>query len=259
MNQLDIIWPTILKEWKTQRISTYLIYKLIADATRGIALAWIIYQSGNFGPLAYLCIGVALLALWTGSVANSGWSLSDEISGRTMEHTLISRTSMPILLFSKILSQIAYEFPSAVVSIITVILVVRQVPQIASPEYLPVSLILAIFGLVVLSVFLASLVVLVGGRAGFFMGIVPLGAVLGGFMLPVNQLPIGFEIVARMTPTAWAMNGTWLSVSGVTAPGMVWENWGMSILLITVWFTIDYYLCRLIEKRIRVMGTLGSA
>jgi ABC-type multidrug transport system permease subunit len=258
LSQLNIIGPTILKEWKSQSVSTSLFYKFINDGTRGVALAWIVYQSGNFGALAYLCIGVALIAMWSGSVANSGWSLADEIYSRTMEFTLISRTSIPVILFSKILAQIAFEIPSGIVSIACVLAVARQIPAIASPGLLIPSLVLTVGGLAVLSLFLAALVVLVGGRAGFFMGIVPFGAVLSGFILPVDQLPYGLEALARLMPTSWAMDSVWLSIREGGSFWTVLQGWGMAVLLIAVWFTFTYYLCGVVEKRIRIKGTLGA-
>jgi ABC-type multidrug transport system permease subunit len=257
VNQLNIIIPTIRKEWKEPSISTAYIYKFFGDATRAAAFAWIIYKSGNYGTLAYLCIGIALLSIWQGTIANSGWSLSNEIYSRTLEFALISRTSIPILLLSKILAQIFYETPSGIVAIGSILLVFRQVPQVAEVSILPLSLVLAVLGLGVLSLFLAALVVLVGGRAGFFMGIVPFGAVLGGFILPVNQLPYGLEIPARLIPTSWAMDTVWQSIKGIDSGWALVQGWGMSILLSAAWFIITYYLCVIVEKRIRVKGTLG--
>jgi ABC-2 type transport system permease protein len=165
---------------------------------------------------------------------------------------------LTLVLFSKILAQIFYEIPRGIVSVASVLLVVRHIPDIANPVLLPVSIILAIIGLGVLSLFLAALVVLAGGRSGFFMGIVPFGAVLSGFILPVQQLPRGLALAAHLMPTSWAMDGIWLAVRDANSLGSIVGDWGMSILLISAWFLITVWMCRIVEKRIRVKGTLGT-
>jgi hypothetical protein len=104
VNQLSIIIPTIAKEWKTTETGLSLVFKFFNDATRGAALAWIIYQSGNLESLGFLTVGVALIAIWTGAVAEGGWALEGELSGRTLDFMFISRTLLPLVLFSKMLA-----------------------------------------------------------------------------------------------------------------------------------------------------------
>jgi ABC-type multidrug transport system permease subunit len=112
--------------------------------------------------------------------------------------------------------------------------------------------------MVVIGFFFSALVVLVGGKAGFFMGIMPFMAVISGFVLPVNQLPLGLEALARLVPSAWAMDSVWRSIGGIDSWWPVLEGWGVSLLLTAVWFIITYYICVGVEKRIRVLGTLGA-
>jgi ABC-type polysaccharide/polyol phosphate export permease len=215
LSQLNIIGPTILKEWKAQTMDTGRIYKFLGDAARSAALAWIVYQSGNFGTLAFVAIGVALISIWTGVLTLSGWSLDSELYGKTLDFTLLSRTPMSLVLFSKTLAQALYEIPTGLVSFGTALLVVRQVPHVANVASLSFSLVLALIGMVVIGFFFSALVVLVGGKAGFFMGIMPFMAVISGFVLPVNQLPPGLEALARLVPSAWAMDSVWRSIGGI--------------------------------------------
>jgi len=258
MNQLHTIVPTIVKEWKAQAINTSHIYKLLGDVSRAVALAWIVYQSGQLGTLAYVSVGVALIAIWTGVLSLGGWSLDSELYGKTLDFTLISRTSMSVVLFSKTIAQTIYEMPTGIVSFVTVLLVARALPEIANIPSLILSLLVALVGLIVIGFFFSALVVLVGGKAGFFMGIMPFGAVLSGFILPVNQLPLAMEVLARLTPSSWAMDSVWLSIGGIDSWWLVMQGWGMCLLMTAVWFIITYYICKGVERRIRVLGTLGA-
>jgi ABC-2 type transport system permease protein len=256
LNQLNIIWPTIRKEWKAH--DTGHIYKYLGDAARSAALAWIVYQSGALDTLAFVAIGVALISIWTGVLTLGGWSLESELYGKTLDFTLISRTPMSLILFGKTLGQAIYEVPTGIVSFAVALLVVREIPHVAAPAPLAVSLVLAVVGMVVIGLFFAALVVLVGGRAGFFMGIMPFVAVLSGFVLPVGQLPLGLEILARLMPSAWAMDGVWASIGGIASWGDMARSWGVCILMSGAWFAATYYMCAVVEKRIRVTGTLGA-
>ncbi len=258
MNQWRIIILTLVKEWKTIGGGLAVVLKIITDAAKGAALAWIVYQSGNLESLGFLTIGVALLAIWSGGSAFGGWALETELNGKTLDHALISRASMPLILYSKILAQIVYEIPSGIIAGATVIVVVRSLPVIANPAALAVSLLLAVIGMTIICVFIGALTVLAGARAGAMIGVVPFGAVLGGFILPVGNLPLGFEILARMVPSAWAMDGVWYSMTGASSLGSILMAWAVSVAMCAAWFFGTIYLCKVVEKRIRIEGSLST-
>lgn len=258
MSQLQIIVPTIKKEWKDSTLGASQVYKYLGDAARSAVLAWIIYQSGAFGTLGYVSVGTALIALWTGVISLGGWSLDNELYGRTLEFMFISRTKLPVILFSKTLAQALYEMPCGLISFITAVLVAHAWPQFANPPALMVSLLFALSGMLVIGFFFSALVVLVSGRAGFFMGIMPFIAVISGFVLPVNQLPLWLEVPARFIPSSWAMDSVWASLQGISSWWAMLGDWGLSLLLGIVWFTLTYYLCSTVENRIRIRGTLGA-
>ena len=258
MNHLTIIWPTILKEWKAQTMDTGRIYKFIGDATRSAALAWIIYQSGAIEALGFVAIGVAMLSIWAGVMGLGGWSLESELYGKTLDFAIISRAPIALLLFSKTLAQALYEIPTGIVSFVTALLVVREIPEIANVASLSFSLVLALLGMVVVGFFFSAMVVLVGGRAGFFMGILPFVAVLSGFILPVAELPVGLEVLARFMPSSWAMDGVWSSIGGIESWWLMVRDWGISIMVAGAWFIATYFFCMAVEKRIRIKGTLGA-
>lgn len=258
LKQLRTIVFTILKEWKSTKIGWTIILRFLGNATKGAALGWIVYQSGNLESLGYLGVGVAFIAIWSAAIGFGGWALEIELYGGTLDFVLISHTSMSLVLFSKMLAQIIYEIPAGIVASVTVFIVANSLPQIENPATLFFSLILALLGLTVFSFFFGALVVLVGGKAGFFMGIIPFGAVLSGFILPVDQLPLGLEVLARFVPSSWAMDSVWISINGHFSWGDVIQGWSICILTSAIWFAITYTMCKVAEKRIRILGTLGT-
>jgi ABC-2 type transport system permease protein len=258
MNQWRIITLTIVKEWKTAESGLALILKFVTDAAKGAALAWIIYQSGNLDSLGYLTAGVCLLAIWSGGSAFGGWALERELSGRTLDHALISRTPMILVLFSQILAQILYEIPSGIIAGATVLVVVRSIPVVVNPAALIISLLLAVAGMTIVCTFLGAITVLAGAKAGAMIGIIPFGAVLSGLILPVWNLPLALEIPARMVPTSWTMDGVWRAMAGAGSWGPILEAWAVSIAVGGAWVMGTIYLCKVVERRIRIEGNLSS-
>jgi ABC-type multidrug transport system permease subunit len=258
MSQLHAMVSTFLKDLRTNYSGSSYFFKSFGDVTRSAVIAWIVYLSGDRELLAYICVGVFLLAIWTGVTAMGGWSLSNELSGRTLDFILTSHTPMPVVLFSKILAQMAYETISGIIALTTVFLVVRELPEVANITFLLLSLFFVLVGLAVTGFFFTPLLVLAGGKPGFFMGIIPFSAILSGFILPVNQLPFGLEVVARWLPASWAMESVWQSIKGTGSWWLVISNWGMCLLVSAIWFIVTYLMCKVVEKRIRIKGTLGT-
>jgi len=257
MNRLRAIIAAFLQEWKTSAgIANYLA-QLSGIVVRSAALAWIVRQSGDQALLTYLYVGIPLISIWFWVVFQVGWSLSNELSGRTLDFNVISRTPVLLMMLGKTLTHVAYWIPAGIISFVTVLLVTGQLPEMADIRILPFSLLLVIVGLAVTSLIFAPLVLLVGGAGGFFNAIMPIGAALSGFILPVDRLPLGLEIVARCLPASWAMESIWLGIEGTESWWPVVSAWSMSILLSVVWLGIAYIMCNAVEKRIRITGTLG--
>jgi ABC-type multidrug transport system permease subunit len=257
VNRFLVIVATFFKEWKTTLTGWSYVLKIFGDATRTAALGWIIYQSGDREILAYLCVGLPLFSIWSGAVGLGGWSLEEELYGKTMDFILISRTKLPLILFGKTLGQVSRELPAGIISFGVILLVVRIMPEVSDIGLFVLSLPLALIGLAVMSHFLSALVVMVEGQAGFFMGIIALFALLSGFVLPVGNLPAALEPVGRLLPAAWAMESIWYSIQG-NSLWLILRGWIMAAALSVVWFIITYYLCQIVEKRIRIKATLGT-
>ena len=85
------------------------------------------------------------------------------------------------------------------------------------------------------------------------------GIVLGGFLYPIDRLPMAFGIVSRVLPTSWAMSSVWESVSGVSPWSSIALKWATSLLMSLTYLVSSYLLFKVIRKRITVSGTLGES
>jgi ABC-type multidrug transport system permease subunit len=258
MSVLRAVFSAFLQQWKTTSASIINVSAFIGGVPIAAVLAWIAIRSDNPNVLNYILVGAPLMTIWNMVIFRVGWSLNTELNGRTLEFCMISRTPMIILMFGKALAQIAYSIPAGIIALIAMFLVTRQLPHVASYPLLFVSLCCIIIGVAIIGLLLAATMVLVGGRAGFFNAIIPLGALLTGFIFPIDRLPIGLEVVARLLPTSWAMAGIWQSIRG---PDSVWSVagiWAAFILASAVLLGITYLMFKTVEKRVRITGVLAT-
>jgi len=258
MNILRAILAAFIQQWKTTGAGSINLSFFFMAVPNVAVIAWIALRSDNPQVLTYLLVGAPLAFIWNGVILRVGWSLSTELFGRTLEFTLISRTPMILALFGKALAHIAYGLPVGVVALITMFIVTRQLPQVASFPLLIVSLFLVIVGLAIISLLLAPSVVLAGGRGGFFNVIMALGVLVSGFMFPIDQLPTWLEVIARLLPTSWAMYGVWQSIIGPESLWPVLGAWGACLLTSAALLAVTYWTFKVVERRIRVTGILST-
>ena len=258
MRKLAALFATIGKEWKSAENIYQYLFRLFGDAMKGAALAWIAHITGNSALLSYIIIGIPFIAMWHGIVAIGGWSLTRELTGKTLDFTLVSKVSLGETLFAQTLGQTLREIPSGVVALGAAILVSRQVPQVANLPLIFVSVFLTLVGLAATGYFFSALVTMVEGRAGFFMGMIPFGAVLSSLVMPVDQLPRGLSFLAKCFPASWAMSGVWTCINESNFEWKLLLTWGIFLLVTLCWLIGTYQLCKVVESRIRIKGNMSG-
>jgi ABC-type polysaccharide/polyol phosphate export permease len=258
MNNMRAVMAAFSQQWKAMFTSITSLSFLISAVPTVAVLAWIAIRSNNQQVLTYLLVGAPLGGIWSGMVFRIGWSLTDELHAHTLEFAMISQTPMALVMFGKSLAQLVYAIPTGIVSLITMLLVTRQVPMIADLPLLIVSLFFVLIALIITSLLFAPLMVVVGGQAGFFNAILPLGILINGFMFPIERLPLALETVARMLPLSWAMSGVWQSINGTGTLTSALGAWGLCILTSAGLLGVTYLMFKVVIKRIRVTGVLGT-
>ena len=233
----------------------------VSLAVTGIPLpavvAWIATQSASSEPLAYIAIGIVLMTMWQVSVFFSGWTLSLEFDFGTVDHTLVSRTPLPVVMFTKAAASLAISIPGALIAFATVQLISRQLLEVASPIHLVISMGVAVWSIVVVGFLFAPLFVLVKGRPGFFNALLPLGAAFSGFLYPISQLSPEARIIAHMLPTSWAMDGVIRSIRVGESSTRILGDWGAAIGLSIVLLAITWFMFGKVEASLRRSGHVG--
>ncbi len=256
MNNIQAVLAAFSQQWKTTASDLASLSMFFENIPLAAVLAWMAMQSDTPEVLTYLLVGAPLMAICNAVIFRVGGSLNNELFGHTLDFSLISRTPLMVVLFGKSLAQLVFRIPMGVLTLLVMFIVTRQLPEIASPLLLVVSLVFVFIGLITVSLLLAPFMVLVGGRAGFFNAIMPLAVVLSGFLFPVDRLPLALEALARLMPTSWAMACVWQSING---PDSAWSYPGTALACLLTSFlllTVAYLMCRIVEKKLRVTGEL---
>ena len=196
------------------------------------------------------------MMIWHEVVATGGWAFDDEIGAGTLDFTFVSKTQLSVVIIGKVMANVLIEFPVGAASALAVFIVSGSFPHAASLVPLIVSFFLAVAGIIAIGFFFCMLIVLVGGRAGFFMGILPFGTTLSGFILPIYQLPQALRVMSMCVPSSWASKAIWLSITGV-GTGEIALNWSVCIALCAAWFYLSQQLCIRGEKRLKINGDLN--
>lgn len=258
MGNLNAVIAALVLQWKETAKSLANLGYIFGFVPNVAVIAWVALRSNNPDVLTYLLVSVPLVGVWNGVVLRVGWSLEEEMWARTMEFNLVSRTPLMLILLGKSLAQMLYSLPTGVMSLVTMVIVVRQMPSVADIPSLVVSLVLIIISLVIISLMMAPVAVLAGGRGGFFNAINALGVLISGFMFPVDRLPSALKAFARLMPSSWAMDGVWRSVTGYSSYWSILGDWGACILASACWLFIIRFMFQTVERRIRIAGTLST-
>ena len=222
-------------------------------------IAWIASRSGDPERFAYASFGVVLLAVWNSGVFRVGSALDDERGQQTLEFSLTSRTPLVVNMAGKGLAVIIPALLSGLTAFAVAQLVGGQLVSISNPLLFATSIAIAFLGVMATSFLFTPLLVLVEGRAGFFGTVAALGIVLNAFVYPATALPTALEFAARLLPTPWAME-TVAAAAGSSQPTeYILTRWLFVICLSLVYGVAAYWLLGVVERRLRITGTLGAA
>ena len=102
-----------------------------------IAGAW---TQGNDAVVAtYVVVGVVLLTTSNRSLFQMGWSLSGELFAGTLQHVVLSRTPMALVLFGKAAAAASSAFFSGLIALLVAWWMARDLIEVADPALLAIS------------------------------------------------------------------------------------------------------------------------
>jgi ABC-2 type transport system permease protein len=257
MNTINAIFAAFRQHWKNTTANLWSLSFFFGAVPQVAIYAWIAIQNPDPGILGYLIVGAPFMAIWNSVFFGIAGSLSSEIWNGTIEFTMISRTSMLVALFGKALAMMVFGIPVGIISIVTMLIVARQMPQIASFPLVIVSVIVIFIGLAATGLVMAPVIALARGRtSGMFTPFLPIIVVFSGFLFPINTLPPGLAAASRILPSSWAMDSVMQAVKGPDSAWAVISGWVYCLLLSAFLLTLTYFLFKMVEKRLRIIGLM---
>jgi ABC-type polysaccharide/polyol phosphate export permease len=257
MNTLRAIYASFIHQQKETTTDLSYFTLLLGQVLMVIVIGWTASQSTNPSVLAYMLVGVPLMPIAESVTHRIGWTLTSELWDRTLEFTMISRTPMILVMLGKSISLILYGIPSGIIAFVTIYIMTGSLPSVSNIILVLISVCFVIIGIAIFGLLISPLMVLVGGRGGFFDAIIPFGAVLSGYLFPIDRLPSSLQAIAHLLPTSWGMVSVWRSINGESI-WMIISAWAAFLATSILLLAITYFMYKIVEKRVRITGVLST-
>jgi ABC-type multidrug transport system permease subunit len=246
------------QQWRQLFVPSSLIGPVVSAAGPGIVLGYVAGRAENPTALSYVFVGAALSMIWNLGIFRTGWSLANEHSAGTLDLLMTTRTPLALVMLGKALAISAFAAIGGVVAFLLVLAVAGQTPPIAGALLFLASGCCALVAVIALCFVFAPFSFIAGVRGGFFNALMPFGSVVSGFLYPIGLLPASLEAIARLLPSAWAMQALVGSIEGGTSRGTILLQLGVSLSLSAALLLLAGYLFGVAERRVRLSGNLGS-
>ena len=213
----------LLSTWLEMRTRSEFISTLGNGVPRFAVLAWIAGQSEDASVVSTVSVGIVLLVIWTAAAFRVSFALRHEAVLGTLDLNMLARSPLALITLGKAAAVTLSFVPNAIAALLVVFAVTREPITVAAVPAFAVAMMLATLALLAVAFVLLPMLFILGNRAGSFAAITPFGAVLSGFVYPIDVLPGALEFVARLMPTSWAMETVrWAISGGYPASDFVW-------------------------------------
>ncbi len=223
---------------------------------RFAVLAWIAAQSDDSTVVATVSVGIVLLVIWTAAVFRVGFALRTEAVLGTLDLNMLSRSPLALITLGKAAAVTLSFVPNAVVALLVVLAVTGEPVAVAMLPAFVVAMTLALAALLSVAFIFVPTTFMVGSRAGSFNAITPFGAVLSGFVYPLDVLPGWLELAARALPTSWAMETVRWAIFGGHSAADFATHWAVAAALTALYVAAAVWLFGVAETRIRRTGSV---
>lgn len=212
-------------------------------------------QGGNY--FAFALVGFAFFDYLSVSLVALESSVAEARQNGTLEAMLVTQTSLPVMLMGSVL------YPFASMSLRTLVYLAWGVMlfdfPVASANWLGavvvlVASVLAFSGLGVLS--LSYILLFKRGNPANW-AIVGVSALVGGMMYPISVLPDWLQLVARLIPITYSLEGMRAALLGGAPFSVLWPSVGALLLFSALLLPISFAVFNWALRRTKITGTLS--
>ncbi len=222
--------------------STFLLYEMFKN-------------SGMDNFASYIILGAGLSAMWGCICFSSAGDIDRERYEGTLSLIFASPTEFDYIITGKILGNTLLATSTFLITILTAKVCLR-----VNCEIRELGLFLGAFLMTIVSIQLVSKAIAylftISRKASLYMNCIDIPfALVCGFTLPYEQLPMGLQRIGDIFPMTWAIRGLRLSMNGGNREEYV------TYILVALLLCIGFYfasqiLVRKMEKAVRIQASL---
>jgi ABC-2 type transport system permease protein len=179
-----------------------------AEASQPQAFSLSVLQAGlenqPFNIMAYMAPGMALMFLMF-TVSNGGRSILAEKYGGTLPRLLVSPTSSAQVLIGKIIGVYLTGVVQVMVLVASAALIFNL--RWGDPVGVVILVLASVFGATGWGMLITSLARTPGQVSNIGTAVMLIFGVLGGTFIQTGMMPAWFQLLGRITPNAWGMEG----------------------------------------------------
>ncbi len=210
----------------------------------------------NTGYFAFALVGLAFFDYLRVALYTFDESLRESRQNGTLENLLVTQTSLPVILAGSSL------YPFALLSLRTTIYMGWGAVLFGFPLHdanwggaalILGASILAFSGLGILS---ASYLLVFKRGNPVNWAVVGLSSVLGGMMYPVSVLPKWLQVVARLIPVTYSLEGMRAAILGHATLRELWPSLAGLLAFAVILLPISFVVFSWALRRTKITGTL---
>ena len=217
-------------------------------------LARALPQAGNY--FAFALIGFAFFDYLSVGLTAFESSLEEARQNRTLEALLVTQTSLPVILTGSALYPFAVLALRTFVYLAWAILLFGFSPQSANwigALLVLLASVLAFAGLGVLSA--SHLLLFKRGNPAKWI-VLGVSGLVGGMMYPISVLPHPLQLLARLIPVTYSLEGMRAALLGGAGFGQLWPSLAALLIFAAVLLPLSFAVFSWALRRTKITGTL---
>lgn len=257
MKKLKVLWFTMTLQMKNSFIRPMFRFCLLANPlVNAILLYEMFVNSGQSNFINYVILGSGLMGIWSCICFSSAGDINRERWSGTLPIIYTTPADFRLIILGKILGNTILSLITFAVSY-TVARVFFKGNFAAPQAYqFVIAFVVMIISFAVVSVFLAYLLTL-SRKTTLYMNLIEYPIILVcGFVFPVDILPNWVQKISYSMPPTWAVKLLRMSVIGGVDTSVFLDTFYKLCFVTGFYVIIVILLYRIIDKQVRIKGTL---
>jgi len=204
----------------------------------------------------FVVVGSGMTGLWTTLLFNGGNSITGERWNGTLEPLVASPASLRIVVFGKVLANVAQSLGSMIGSYLLISLILGYPLTLERPVLFVISLFFTVAALVSFGLILASFFILIPDFARMVNTLEFPIYILCGFLFPIALLPGWTTPISYLLSPYWAAQALHGAAQGSLTTVQIMGDWALMLAFSLAYILASGRLYRVILRKARADATL---